>query len=339
MNSVLNILKQEGLVVHPSDTVYGLLCDATNPEAVKKLLEFKERPAGKAVSIFVSDIEMAKDYVVIDKKTERRLNEILPGPYTIVLKSKHKVVKALESEKGTLGIRIPNYPAILELVKKFGKPLTATSANLSSLPPHYSIDSYSKQVAQGRNNLVDLIVDGGKLPYNKPSTVVDFTTNELKTLRLGDAKISNFKFQISKSERETREIAKEMLKKAVSETQNKPIVFILKGDLGAGKTVFAKGLGEALGIERIVSPTFVVYYEYPLKKIYYFVHVDLYNISDKEEFKHLGLEKYFKPGNIMCIEWGEKAGEIVKGLEEIARLIYVNIEHVKETERKISINF
>ena len=136
-DKIIQTLQNGGLVVHPSDTVYGLLCDATNPEAVKKLFAFKARPASKPVSIFVSDLEMAKDYVVIDRKTGDRLKEFLPGPYTVVLPSKHNVVKELESEKGTMGIRIPKYPAILELVRKFGKPITATSANLSTRSKHY----------------------------------------------------------------------------------------------------------------------------------------------------------------------------------------------------------
>ena len=338
IQKTITVLQNGGLVVHPSDTVYGLLCDATNPEAVKKLFAFKERPAGKPVSIFVSDLEMAKDYVVIDKKTEDRLKEFLPGPYTVVLQSKHKVVKELESEKGTLGIRIPKYSAILELVKKFGKPVTATSANLSSRPPHYSVESFTKLVAHGREQLVSLVVDGGKLPYNKPSTVIDFTADNLKVLRMGERQVSNIKYQVSRSEKDTKKMAKQILSDLLKKNNDKAIVFILKGDLGAGKTIFAKGLGEVLGVKNIISPTYVIYYEYPIKSGF-FIHVDLYNVGDKDEFKHLGLEKYFKVGNIVCIEWGEKAGEIIDDLKEKVKLVYVSIEHKNETERSIIINF
>lgn len=338
IDKIIQTLKQGGLVVHPSDTVYGLLCDATNPDAVKKLFAFKERPAGKPVSIFVANLEMAKNYVEIDKKTEDRLSKILPGPYTAVLKSKHKVVKELESEKGTLGIRIPKYPSILELVKKFGKPVTATSANISSQPPHYSVDSFNKLVAHGRDNLVDLKIDGGQLPYNKPSTVVDFTTDDLKVLRIGDQNDLRSTIYVSRNEQETKNFAKKLLKHEMSSEIAKPIVFILKGDLGAGKTIFAKGLGETLGIERIISPTYVVYYEYPFKKSNHFVHLDLYNVGEAEEFKHLGLEKYLKPGNILCIEWGEKSAGIIDDIAKKAKIIYVSIEHQSETERKIKIS-
>ena len=338
IDKIIQTLKNGGLVVHPSDTVYGLLCDATNPDAVKKLFAFKERPAGKPVSIFVANLEMAKNYVEIDKKTEDRLKELLPGPFTVVLKSKHKVAKGLESEKGTLGIRIPKYPAILELVKKFGKPVTATSANFSSQPPHYSLESLKARVGDGRTKLVTLMVDGGKLPYNKPSTVIDFTTDELKILRAGDAKVTGCRLQVTKSEQETKDFAKKLLKQEMSSGIAKPLVFILKGDLGAGKTIFAKGLGETLGIERIISPTYVVYYEYLFKKSNHFVHVDLYNVGEAEEFKHLGLEKYLKSGNILCIEWGEKSAGIIDDIAKKAKIIYVSIEHKNETERKIKIS-
>lgn len=352
-DKIIQTLEQGGLVVHPSDTVYGLLCDATNPEAVKKLFDFKERPAGKPVSIFVSDLDMAKDYVVIDKKTEDRLKEFIPGPYTIVLPSKHKVVKGLESEKGTLGIRIPKYPAILELVKKFGKPVTATSANVSSQQPNYSLDTFKVRVGDGRTKLATLMVDGGKLPYNKPSTVIDFTTEDLKVLRQGDIKASSSTLPacrqaryLSKSETSTKKIAGDILKEVLNQNQDKSIVFILKGELGAGKTIFAKGLGETLGIERIISPTYVIFYEYPVVSsvipanagILTFVHVDLFNVGDKDEFKHLGLEKYFKAGNIICIEWGEKAGEIIDELKEKVKLVYVDIKHKSEEEREIKLS-
>ncbi|MFZ1549539.1 MAG: L-threonylcarbamoyladenylate synthase [Microgenomates group bacterium] len=341
-DKIIETLNRGGLVVYPTDTVYGLLCDASNGEAVKKLINFKQRPAGKPISIFVCDLEMAKQYVKINVDTEKRLRTLLPGPYTIVLPSKHKLPAELESEKGTLGIRIPDNKEIIDLVNTFGKPLTATSANLAGRPPHYSIKSFNKQVAHGRKNLVDFIVDGGDLPHNKPSTVVDFTTGDLKVLRDGDQKVTSFTLHVSKSEVETKKFAHKLLQEELNRDSKKPIIFILKGDLGAGKTIFTKGLGEALGISNIISPTFVVYYEYPIllfRNNRIFVHVDLYNLSDKEEFKHLGLEKYLVPGNIMCIEWGEKAGEIIEDLKDKATLIYVYIRHKSETERTISVNF
>jgi len=331
----LKILKQGGLVIFPSDTVYGALVDATNEKAVKKLIEFKNRPPGKAISVFVADFEMIKDQAAFGVDEEKTLRNILPGPFTIVLPSKHKVNKLLESEKGTLGVRLPKYFLIVELTKRFGKPITATSANLGGKSPHYSVESLLKQFPEKKKNLIDLIVDAGKLPRNKPSTIIDMSTSDIKILRRGDVEFSLTNKFISRSPEETKAIAKNIVAKI--KERDKPIVFIIEGELGVGKTVFVKGIGDFFGIKNIISPTFVVYYEYEVK-LSKFIHLDLYNLKEKEEFNHLGIEKLLKPGNIFCFEWGEKAGEIYELLKSKAKIVYIKMKYVNEEKREIVIN-
>lgn len=334
ISKVVAVLQNGGVVVFPTDTVYGLLCDATNEQAVEKLCRVKERPAGKAISIFVSDFEMAQQYIELTPEAERTLHTMLPGPYTVVLPSKHRVARALESEKGTLGIRIPRDERILELVRAFGKPVTATSANLASQPPHYSIESFEKQIGVHRRGQIDLVVNGGKLPYRKPSTVVDFTTGDIQVLRRGDIDPAKVRAITTTSEQETRQVAQQLLQDARKQSADLPIVFMLQGDLGAGKTIFAKGLGEYLGVRNIISPTFVVYYEYPIEGGK-FLHADLYNVGDREEFQHLGLASYLTKGNVLCIEWSERADGIIERLRGAAQIISVTINHVSETTREI----
>jgi L-threonylcarbamoyladenylate synthase len=338
INYTADILKQGGLVVFPSDTVYGLLADATNERAVKKLIDFKNRPSGKAISVFVSDFEMIGQLVAINNQQLTILKQILPGPFTVILKSKHKVSPFLESEKGTLGVRIPMYQYVEVLVKKYGTPLTATSANLSNRLPHYSIKTLLAELPEKKKQLVDLIVDAGKLPRNKPSTVVDLTESEIKVLRKGDVDFLSSKTFLSKSPQETKNIAKKVISTlSLSKGRNlaerkfrKSLIFIIEGELGVGKTVFVKGIGESLGIKNIVSPTFVIYYEYGN-----FYHLDLYQIEEKEEFKYLGIEKFLKPGNILCFEWGEKAGEIYELLKSKGKIVYVKMRYVDERKREI----
>ncbi|MGB9707292.1 MAG: L-threonylcarbamoyladenylate synthase, partial [Microgenomates group bacterium] len=173
INKALKILKQQGLIVFPSDTVYGLLTDATSCQAVKKLIAFKDRPAGKPISVFVDSFSMLKNIVYVNKKQEKILKSILPGPFTVILKSKKKVCPLLESEEGTLGVRLIKYDLVNELVKHFKKPLTATSANISGHPPCHSIKSFLNQIPKNKRQLIDLIIDIGQLPKNKPSTVID----------------------------------------------------------------------------------------------------------------------------------------------------------------------
>ena len=134
----INILKSGGLIVTPSDTVYGLVCDATNEYAVKKLITVKNRPWGKPISVFTDGFEMIQPLVEIGNH-KPLLQSLLPGPFTIVLPSKHKTSPLLESEKKTLGIRFPAFPWITELVHAYGGPLTATSANVSGRSPHYAV--------------------------------------------------------------------------------------------------------------------------------------------------------------------------------------------------------
>lgn len=336
-NTVLQALKKGGLVICPTDTVYGLLSDSTNENAVQKLIQFKDRPPGKAISIFLSDFTMMKKYVDVNPKQEAVLEQLLPGPFTIVLHSRHKTSKLLESEKGALGIRIPDFPFITELVKRFGKPVSATSANLSGRSPHYKIDTFFNEIPQFKKDLIDVIIDAGDLPHNKPSTVLDLSTATIKTLRYGDIIQKDSRSFISASEDQTKKIGQYLLQKYSKKTEKKPLVFIIQGELGVGKTVMVKGIAEKLGIKDIVSPTFVVYYEYKTsaKKIKLFYHFDLYQLQDSEEFKYLHIENLLKPYALLCFEWGEKTEEIIDLLKDKAEIVYIRMKYISEEERKI----
>lgn len=327
----VKVLEKGGMVIFPSDTVYGLLCNAENKQAVKKLTTFKNWPAGKPISVF-TNLKNIEQLVSITGKQLLTLKQILPGPFTIILPSRHKVCRLLESETGTLGIRIPMYRYIEVLIKKFKKPITATSANLAGRSPHYSINSLLNELTENQKQQVDLIVDAGTLPRNKPSTVVDLSQSDVKILRQGDINFSNkSKTFLSKTAEETKNIAKQILKENLS-IKNKPLIFIIEGEMGVGKTIFVKGIGEQLEIKNIISPTFVIYYEYGN-----FYHFDLYQIEDSQEFKHLGIEKLLKPENILCFEWGEKAGEIYELLKRKGNIVYVKMKYLSEKKREISI--
>jgi len=345
INETLRVLGIGGLVIFPSDTVYGALVDATNEIAVRRLAEFKSRPLGKAVSVFVSGFSMLKDLAVVNKNQEILLKELLPGPFTVVLQSKNKVCKLLESEKGTLGIRIPRHQSINQLMRKFRRPVTATSANLSGYAPHYSIDPLLNRLPESKKKLINLIIDTGKLPRNKPSTVIDLTQAQIKILRQGEIIFKNQKTYLSKTPEQTKKIAQFLANKLLLKSKLKPVVVIIEGELGVGKTVFVKGVGESLGIKNIVSPTFVIYYEYDIEKSKVksqkskFIHLDLYNIQEKEEFKYLEIERLLKPGNILAFEWGEKAGEITNLLKSKGKIVYVKMEYINEKEREIRVNF
>ena len=192
------VIKAGGLVVFPSDTVYILAVDPTNQKAVDKLLAFKNRWVGKAISIAVLDKKMAEEYVVLSENAQNIYTNLLPGPFTVVSTGKHKVANGIEAENGTLGIRIPDNSWTHDLVEQLNGPVTATSANLSGRTPNYSVN-FIKKISKKKQAMIDLIVDGGKLPRNKPSTVIDATESEVKILRRGDLITTSAQTIISKS--------------------------------------------------------------------------------------------------------------------------------------------
>lgn len=334
----IKILKGGGLIVAPTDTVYGLVCDATNDVAVKKLIALKNRPIGKPISVFVDGFEMMKKNVDIGSH-ESLLTSLLPGPFTVILPSKHHISPLLESERKTLGVRFTRSPWIQSLVALYGSPLTATSANLSGRPPHYSANGFIESVPEDKRHLIDYCVDGGKLPHNKPSTLIDLTGSSLTLLRKGDLlPISTSSFTTQTAD-ETKKIANHLLHQHISRVEQKCLVFILEGEMGAGKTVFAQGLGEALGVSNVVSPTYVIYYEYQVAslQVRQFIHADLYNIEESNEFDHLGIESYLKPQTVVCIEWGNRMGPLFEKIKSLAHVVVVEISYVNEGERTISV--
>lgn len=341
IKETVKVLRDGGLVIYPSDTVYVTAVDATNEKAVEKLISFKNRPAGKPISVFVDDFEMLEENVETDKVQKDTLRQLFPGPFTAVLPSRHKISRLLESEKGTLGVRIPDKKSVTELVRKFGKPVTATSANVSGKSPHYSIESLFNEISGVKKSLIDLVIDAGQLPFNKPSTVVDLTVPKLKIVRQGDILFKDIHTFISQTPSQTKKIASHILKKIMQKYKDRTLTFVIEGELGVGKTIFVKGVGEFFGVENIVSPTFVVYYEYNLKNSTYknLYHFDLYQIEEAEEFEHLGIEKILNGKNIICIEWGEKAGEIIDILKRKSEIVYVKMKYSNEKTREILINF
>lgn len=331
------------LVIFPSDTVYILAVDPTNQKAVDLLFSFKNRWTGKAISIAVSDINMAKRYVKLNKNTKKLYQSLLPGPFTIISPGLHRVATGIEAENGSLGIRIPQSKYILDLVNLLGKPITATSANLSGRTPNYSLDSFLRPLSQKKKNLISLLVDAGKLPRNKPSTVIDTLGSEIKILRRGDLITESQQTLISKSESETAKIAKFLYKKALNMGNKNALVFSLSGDLGCGKTVFSKSIGRELGItQKILSPTFVIYNQYLLKNSLFNIlyHFDLYRLNSEKEFKEINFLEHFLPGTISCIEWPENMGQkLYQQLKKKTNLITVNFTYLNDHTREISFSF
>jgi len=186
VEEAVKFLERGQVIVCPTDTVYGLLADATNNQAVEKVFKIKKRDKKKAIPVFVKDIKMAKKFAKIDKNMEKFLDEIWPGKITIVLKRKKKsgLPELLFNKKKTIGLRIPDCLLVKQIIKKINKPLTGTSANISGNPSSVKIKEILKQFEE-QEIRPDLILDGGNLSGNFPSTVVDFSAQKPKVIRKG----------------------------------------------------------------------------------------------------------------------------------------------------------
>lgn len=335
LQRAISVLNSGGLVVFPCETVYGVAVDAENAKAVKKLNSYKQRPLGKPYAIMVSDQKMAEAYVDLNQTAKDLYSRFLPGPVTVVSTGKHLVAPGVESETGSLGVRIPDYLFMRELIKEFGRPIVATSANASYKKRPYKIGDILDNISQKQKSLVDLIIDAGELPHNEPSTVIDTTQENPVILRQGLVLLKDKVEILSRSEESTQNIGKELFQKYEHYLGKRPIIFALEGPMGAGKTQFAKGVGRAMGIvDEIVSPTFNLVLEYDNK----LTHIDAWRLSDSSELEDLGFLKTIENKNmIIVVEWAEKVIKTIKKYRDQAVVVWVKIKYRKSnSERTIS---
>ena len=178
--------KNGGLVVYPTETVYGLGVDATSETALKKLWKFKGERGDKPVLVAVSGVAMAEEYVILSDLGKKVVQKYWPGAVAIVAISKNKVAKKAQGKTNTLGLRNPESKDILEVIDIFGKPITSTSANVSGAVTARSLEEFLKTVPKEKQKLIDLFIDAGELPLRQPSTIVDTTGEEIKILRQGN---------------------------------------------------------------------------------------------------------------------------------------------------------
>ncbi len=182
IEKIEKFLKEGKVLIFPTDTVYGLLADATNREAVEKVLKIKKRKEAKPIPIFVSDLKMARNLAEISKREEEFLEKVWPGKVTVVLKRKNNLPRILFGNKKTIGLRIPKYPFLNKVLKRTKLPLTATSANISGLSASIKIKQVLKQF-KNQKYQPEIIIDAGNLKSSKPSIVVDIFGPIPKVLR------------------------------------------------------------------------------------------------------------------------------------------------------------
>lgn len=187
IEKAVNVLKKGGLIIYPTDTVYGLGCDITNIRALERVAKIKGVKLEKSNFSFIChDLSNLSDYVKqIDNATFKLLKRALPGPYTFVLPSAKSLPNPFKKKK-TVGIRVPDNNIAIEIVKKLGRPIISTSIRDEDEIIEYTTDP--ELIREKWNDLVELVIDGG-YGDNEPSTIIDVSKGDITIIREGKGSI------------------------------------------------------------------------------------------------------------------------------------------------------
>ena len=182
----VQVLEDGGVISYPTDTVYGLGCDATNKQAVQKLYQLKGIPKNKPLAFLCHDLSNIAKYALVDNATYRVLKHFLPGPYCFVLKASRDVPRIVQTKQKTVGIRVPDHPVALALVRELGRPIISTTAiapgDTEPLMDPWSIDATFPAL--------DLVLEADVCGI-VPTTVVDVSNGEVVVLREGAGPIED----------------------------------------------------------------------------------------------------------------------------------------------------
>ena len=184
----IEVLKNGGVVAFPTETSYGLGCDATNEEAVARVAAMKSRPKKFKMALVVKDLEMARWCGELNDMILPFAKKHWPGPLTILLPNANKELTDWSVLNGTVGVRISSHPIAMELAEALGKPLIATSANKHGEPSCYSVEAIKEQL-EGQSDQPDIYVDGGVLPEVPPSMIIELVDGEVVVHRPGSFKL------------------------------------------------------------------------------------------------------------------------------------------------------
>lgn len=191
MQTVVDCLKRGGLVIYPTDTVYGLGCDIYNKEAVEKICRIKQVKVEKMNFSFIcNDLSHISDYTLnVDTPTYKLMRRCLPGPFTFILKANNAIPKLFKNQKKTIGIRVPDNEIARCIVRELGNPIITTSIHHEDDVIDYITEP--EAIYERYEKLVDIVIDGGPGGYH-PSTVIDCTGDEPLIVREGIGKLEDY---------------------------------------------------------------------------------------------------------------------------------------------------
>lgn len=188
IKKVIECLKDGGVIVYPSDTVYGIGCDIFNKKAVERIAKIKGINIKKNNFSFIcSDLSHISDFTKpIDNSTYKLMKRNLPGPFTFILNANNSIPKLFKINKKTIGIRVPNHNIPLEIVSQLGNPIITTSVKEDDKILEHSTNP--ELIYEKLKHLVDIVIDGGFTGI-QPSTIVDCTGNDFEIIRQAKGKL------------------------------------------------------------------------------------------------------------------------------------------------------
>lgn len=187
INKAVNILSEGGVIIYPTDTVYGIGCDIFNKGALERIFTIKNDSSSKLLSFICSGLKDIAKYAKVSDYAYRTMKHLLPGPYTFILPAAKEVPKKLWSNRKTVGIRVPNHPISLKIVQELGHPIISTSTTNRKGEILYD----PLEIRSVFNSQVDLMLASGKL-VGDPSSVIDLSDEEPEVIREGAGDVSLF---------------------------------------------------------------------------------------------------------------------------------------------------
>jgi len=185
IHKVVEVLKEGGVIVYPTDTIYGLGCDLYRREAIERIYRIKRASSSKRLSIICPDLSYISMYAQVTDYAYRLMRRLIPGPYTFILEASRLVPKIMLTKQRTIGIRVPDHPIPLAIVEELGNPIITTSVTR----PDETLYDDPEELAERFKGQVDLVIDAGRiLPQH--SSIIDLTSEPPKVLRVGKGDVS-----------------------------------------------------------------------------------------------------------------------------------------------------
>ena len=189
INKATEILADGGLIAYPTDTVYGIGCNIFSKRSIEKIYRLKGKSFNSPLSFICPDLKYISKYAFVSTPAYKVMRQLLPGPYTFVLKGTRIVPKLMLTKRRTVGIRVPDNKICIDLMHDLGHPIVSTSASSMDMDNEIINDPEDIDIRMG--HMLDLIIDGGILK-NTVSSVVDLTEEDFRVLRAGKGDVSIF---------------------------------------------------------------------------------------------------------------------------------------------------